>query len=121
MVKKHSELAKRLSSMEESSNGVLSLAKGLRKHWPLVVAGIIVSASASLLYSKSLPKVYESTALVEFDPNVIRPLSDKQDLNVRSFQSYWDNREYYETQYRIITSGRVMSSVVRDLGLQTDP
>ena len=37
------------------------------------------------------------------------------------WSAIWDTREYYETQYRIIQSDRVLSAVVRDLGLQNDP
>ena len=55
----------------------------------------------------------------EFDPNVVRPMGNKTDP-LAGFASFFDNREYYETQYKVITSERVLSAVVRDLGLQSD-
>src|SRR5262249_7145836 len=72
-----------------------------------------------LLYTKTLPRVYEAAALIEFDPDTIRPLPEKSDP-MRAFAAFWDNHEYYETQYRIITSDRVLIATARDLGLQTD-
>ena len=33
---------------------------------------------------------------------------------------FYDTREYYETQYRIITSSRVLEATARDIGLQSD-
>src|SRR5262249_20798881 len=34
--------------------------------------------------------------------------------------NYWDNHEYYETQYKIIQSSRVSQAVVAQLGLNHD-
>jgi capsular exopolysaccharide synthesis family protein len=68
---------------------------------------------------RTLARVYEASATIEFDPDVVRPLSDKGDATARFFASFADNREYYETQYNIMTSDRVLSAVVADLGLTT--
>ena len=51
-----------------------------RKHWPFLVASIILSTAAALFYAKSQPKVYEAASLLEFDPDTIRPLGNKQDI-----------------------------------------
>jgi capsular exopolysaccharide synthesis family protein len=67
-----------------------------------------------------MPKVYEAATLIEFDPDVIKPLGNKTDPLV-GWSAIWDTKEYYETQYRIIQSDRVLSAVVRELGLQNDP
>ncbi len=107
------------SAMEEAGSGALWLLRAILKRWPIVAACALLAAGVSLLYSKSLPKVYESGAMLEFDPDVVRPMADKTDP-LRGWSTFWDNREYYETQYRVMTSERVMSAVVRDLGLQND-
>ena len=95
------------------------VVRALRSGWPLVLAAAILGAGTALLWSKSQPKVYETGTLVEFDPDVVRPMGSKQDP-MMGWSAIWDTREYYETQYRIMMSDRVLSQVVHDLGLQTD-
>ena len=94
--------------------------RAIRKHWIIVLACMLLATGISLAYSKSVPKLYEAATLIEFDPDVIKPLGNKTDPMV-GWSAVWDTKEYYETQYRIIQSDRVMSAVVRDLGLQNDP
>jgi succinoglycan biosynthesis transport protein ExoP len=103
----------------EEGPGLLSLFVALRKHWPIVAACALMAAGVALLYSKTLPFLYEATAMLEFDPNAVRPLAKETDP-MRGWTSYWDNKENYETQYRVIVSESVLSMVVRDLGLATD-
>jgi capsular exopolysaccharide synthesis family protein len=66
-------------------------------------------------------RVYQAAATVQFDPNPPRPLGGKIE-NVVELGSggYWDTREYYETQYKIIQSMRVSLAVVNELGLHRD-
>lgn len=100
--------------------GVLWVWRGIRRSWPIIVACVVLSGAISLAYSKTLPRIYEASSLVEFDPDVVKPLGNKTDPMV-GWSSIWDTREYYETQYRIMQSDRVLASVVRDLSLQNDP
>ena len=99
--------------------GVLWLLRAVRKHWAIVAAIVLLAGAGSLAYSKTLPKVYEAATMLEFDPDVIKPLGNKADPLI-GWSAVWDTREYYETQYKIMTSDRVLSSVVRDLSLQND-
>lgn len=99
--------------------GVFWVVRALRKSWPIIAALVLLSGGISLLYSKSLPKIYEASTLVEFEPDVIKPLGNKTDPLV-GWSAIWDTREYYETQYKIMQSDRVLSTVVRDLSLQND-
>lgn len=108
-----------LTTAEEVSTALTTLVKALRKSWPIIIAVLIVSLGAAVLYTRSLPRVYQATAMIEFDPNMIRPLSEKTDTMM--WASYWDNREYYETQFKIITSDRVLTQVARDMNLQNEP
>ncbi len=100
-------------------DGVMTALRAVRKHWAIVVGLVLVCGAASLAYSKTLPKIYEAQTLLEFDPDVIKPLGNKADPIV-GWSAIWDTREYYETQYRIMQSERVLSAVVRDLSLQND-
>ncbi len=107
--------------VEESDENLLAQQLiVLRKNWPIVAACALMAAGASLLHAKTLPKLYQATAMLEFDPNAVRPLAMETDP-MRGWTSYWDNKEDYETQYRIITSESVLSTVVHDLSLTTDP
>ena len=93
----------------------------VRKYWPIVAACVTLTAGASLLYSKSATKIYESKALIDISAHVPQPLGDSNapalDIGAGLL---WDNHEYYETQYKILASDRVLSGVVRDLGLAND-
>ncbi|AKV03297.1 Tyrosine-protein kinase EpsD [Labilithrix luteola] len=106
---------------DESSalSGLLWFLRSLRKHWALIVALVVLCGAISLAYSKSLPKVYEAGALIEFDPDVIKPLGNKADPMI-GWSAIWDTQQYYETQYKLMTSDRVLSNVIRDLSLQND-
>jgi succinoglycan biosynthesis transport protein ExoP len=107
--------------VEESDENLLAQQLVvLRKNWPIVAACALMAAGASLLHSKTLPKLYQATAMLEFDPNAVRPLAMETDP-MRGWTSYWDNKEDYETQYRIISSESVLSTVVHDLSLTSDP
>ncbi len=101
-------------------DGVLWVVRAILKNWPFIVASVLLAGGIALAYSKSLPKIYEASTLLEFDPDVIKPLGNKTDPMI-GWSAVWDTKEYYETQYRIIQSDRVLSNVVRDLGLQNDP
>jgi capsular exopolysaccharide synthesis family protein len=108
---------------EESVGSTAALVwffSALRKSWPIVVACALLTGGISLLYTRTQAPVFESAAMIEFDPDVVRPLGDKTDP-MRGWSVFFDNHEYYETQYHVITSDRVLSAVVRNLGLQNDP
>jgi capsular exopolysaccharide synthesis family protein len=100
-------------------SGLLLSLRAVRKHWAIVVGLVLLCGAGSLAYSKTLPKIYEAQTLLEFDPDVIKPLGNKADPMV-GWSAVWDTREYYETQYRIMQSDRVMAAVVRNLSLQND-
>jgi len=110
-----------VSALDITSAGIVAFMKAVRKHWALLVAGTLLSAGGSLLYAKSQQKVYEARATIEIDPHANQPLGEKTssafDLGAGLA---WDAREYYETQYKIMTSDRVLSAVARDLSLASD-
>jgi succinoglycan biosynthesis transport protein ExoP len=59
--------------------------------------------------------------LLEIDPRPMQPLKDKtNDVLDMGAGEYWDTRDYYTTQYKIIVSERVLSKVVGDLALAHD-
>lgn len=116
----HADQATAASSNDSSAlDSVLWIVRAIRKSWAIIVAAVLLAGGGSLLYSKTLPKVYEAQSLLEFDPDVIKPLGNKTDPLI-GWSAVWDTQQYYETQYKIIQSDRVLSMVVRNLGLQND-
>jgi succinoglycan biosynthesis transport protein ExoP len=108
--------------IREATSSFIGVLKAVRKHWPVVTAAVAIFAGSALLYSKSVTKIYQSDSLLEISSYVPQPLGEpnKPALDMGAFGQF-DNHAYYETQYKIIVSSRVLSAVVRDLGLMNDP
>jgi polysaccharide biosynthesis transport protein len=93
----------------------------VRKYWTTALSTAVFVALIVTFYTLGQTKIYQASATVMFDPNPPRPLGQRVEAIVEmGAGSYWDNREYYETQYRIIQSTRVALAVVGELGLQHD-
>jgi polysaccharide biosynthesis transport protein len=107
---------------EEAATTLTSALKVLGKHWVMMTSCVILAGGIALLYSKSQPRIYEATTMLEINPHADQPLGEKDDGSSLDIGAglYWDTREYYETEYKILTSDRVLRSVVRDLSLATD-
>ncbi len=123
MTSSHTAPARTASLASSSPTGVDAtvLLKALRKGWPFIVACVLLCAGASLMYWKSQPAVYEASTLLEINPNPAQPLADKaSDVHDMGVGIYWDAQEYYQTEYQIVTSDRVLGVVVRDLSLTND-
>ena len=109
------------TSSRDTSDGIWSVLKNVRKHWPIVLASAMLSAGAGLAYSKSATKIYEAATLLEIDPNPIQPLKgDVADVLDMGAGNYWSTQEYYTTQYKLIVSERVLAKVAKDLALARD-
>jgi polysaccharide biosynthesis transport protein len=108
----------------EAPRGGFSLASlwtGVRKNWWLtsLVAFVVVLATA--FYTLGQTKLYQAKATILFDPQPPRPLgNDVQQVVDVSQSSYWNNKEYYKTQFWILKSRQLASIVVRDLNLNKD-
>lgn len=93
----------------------------VRKHWVIAMATAVTVSLLVAFYTLGQTKIYQATATIQFDPNPPRPLGRGVDTVVEmGTGSYWNNREYYETQYKIIQSMRIALAVVRDLNLHND-
>jgi uncharacterized protein involved in exopolysaccharide biosynthesis len=108
---------------EDAGQGanLLRALQRLRKHWLLILAITATISSVVAFYTLGQKRIYQASATVLFDPNPPRPLGRSVDTVVdMSSGSYWNNKEYYETQYQLMRSRRVALSVVEDLGLHND-
>ncbi|HWA74811.1 MAG TPA: polysaccharide biosynthesis tyrosine autokinase [Polyangiaceae bacterium] len=108
------------SELPESRLSVVALWLAVRKNWLLMVVLTALVGSGTAFYTLGQTKIYEASATIMFDPNVPRPLGERASGAVGDLSSYWNNKEYYTTQYWMIRSMRVASQVVRDLELNKD-
>jgi len=105
----------------DAASSLTAAMRVITKYWATVVACVIFCGGAAIFYSKSLPKIFQAQTMLELDPHAAQPLGEKEGggLDIGA-GVYWDTREYYETEYKILTSDRVLRGVVRDLGLASD-
>ncbi len=92
----------------------------IRHRWLIAIVFVVV-AGAVALYSTRQPKVYGASISLIIDSREPRFLDNKiQDINSDSYSNYWVNKEYLETQTRVITSRAVSQRVVDKLALGQD-
>ncbi len=114
--------ARAVPDSQEAPSLLLEQLKTLWKHRWIVLSGVALALCLDALWVLRQPKIYAATATVQFEPNPPRPLGRQvEDVDTSGTASYWNLREYYETQYRVIRSRGVAEGVVRRLGLQHDP
>jgi polysaccharide biosynthesis transport protein len=93
----------------------------IRKRWPFVVLSMIVATVIAFVYTYRQPKIYEATCQIIIEPMAPQVLPGSKDVVELGTGTYWANKEFYETQYRIIQSTSVGQRTAEKLGLQYDP
>jgi polysaccharide biosynthesis transport protein len=93
----------------------------LKRKW-LVLAVAAAAAGSALFWALRQPRIYEASATLDIEPNAPNVLggqvSEVMDLGAGV---YWNNREYFETQYKILQSRETAQAVVERLKLDRDP
>ena len=93
----------------------------LRKYWTSALLVVVVVVVATAFFTLGEKKIYAAEATIQFNPNPPKPLGRRvENIVDMGAGSYWNNQEYYETQYRVIASRRVAQATVNELGLQND-
>src|ERR1022692_4943787 len=92
----------------------------IRKRWPFVVLSMIVATVIAFVYTYRQPKIYEATCQVIIEPMAPQVLPGSKDVVELGTGSFWANKEFYETQFRIIQSTNVGQRTAERLGLQYD-
>lgn len=93
----------------------------LKRKWLILLVFALV-VGATTLWARNQPKVFAAQISLIIDSKEPRFLDNQiQDVNNDSTSAYWANKEYLETQSKIITSRAVSQRVVEKLGLNTDP
>ncbi len=99
---------------------LLEMVRTLMRHKWLVLGAAFVVPMLTTFYAMGLPKVYQATAVIEYDPTPPRPLgSDVEDV-ADPVGNYWMSQEWYATQNKVIASRTIAEVVVRKLGLHRD-
>src|SRR6185312_14406772 len=93
----------------------------IRKRWPFVVLAMIVATVIAFVYTYRQPKIYEATCQAIIEPMAPQVLPGSKDVVELGTGTFWANKEFYETQYRIIQSTSVGQRTAEKLGLQYDP
>jgi capsular exopolysaccharide synthesis family protein len=88
--------------------------------WLILVTACVVLASA-VFFTLGQRKIYEARAVLQIDPAPPQPLGrDVQAVVAMGADSYWTQKEYLETQYRVLQGRRLAADVVRTLRLNQD-
>lgn len=90
------------------------------KHAVLLIACWAAVFATGLFWTLGQTKTYRAEATLRLDPDPPRPLGTKVEMVGSGNSSYWNRREFYETELRTMRSRRVATAVVRALGLQGD-
>jgi len=93
----------------------------IRKRWPFIVLSMIIATVVAFVYTYRQPKIYEASCHVIIEPQAPQVLPGAKDVVELGTGTFWANKEFYETQYRIIQSTGVGQRTVEKLGLQYDP
>mgnify|MGYP000954249832 CR=1 FL=1 len=94
--------------------------EALLKYWWLIGALVAASLGGGVHYARQQPPVYRATATIVIDAVRATILSDVAPVVDTGGQSLWAQREYMETQLRILTSSAVAEQVATELGLAQD-
>ena len=98
-----------------------SLLRALNKHWMLAAATAAFVMLAVGFYTAAQTKIYRSSATIQIDPSPPQPLGKGVqtvvDMGAGDFVA---NRQYLETQYKLIQSKRIALAVVERLNLHHD-
>ncbi|MFW2390340.1 MAG: GumC family protein [Polyangiales bacterium] len=87
--------------------------------WILCTA--LATTTLIALWTFRLPKVYQATVTLEYDPNPTSPLGSSVEDVGGQVSHFLMSREFFETQNLIIQSRVVAERVVERLGLADDP
>ena len=87
----------------------------------LIVGAALVTGVVVLAWTVRQPRIYEASCSIQYDPNPPRPLGSGVEDVADPVGSFWMNREFFETQNRIIRSRSLAERVVRLFGLHEDP
>ncbi len=92
----------------------------LRRRWPFMLLAIIMVTALGVIYTMRQPKIYQASTVIVLNNETLRPLG-RQVEGLESTASYYlFNKDYRNTQAKVITSRPVLEKVVANLQLATN-
>ena len=104
----------------ESTFNVRDHLRILRKRLWLIVGVIVAAGGLAGAWLFTQPRIYRASGTLHIDTSAPRVLGDVKDVVDLGAGDYWSNKEFYETQYKIIASRDVLDRVVEKEGLDRD-
>ena len=93
----------------------------LRKYWRTAIGVALAVFVGTTFFTLSRVRVYRAEATIQLDPNPPRPLGKDVEAVVDvGAGNYWDNREYTQTQHRLLQSMSLAIATSRALDLAHD-
>jgi len=89
-----------------------------RKWWTL--GTLVLVLAAVVLVTQRQPRIYRATSSVIIEATPPRVLSGVKDVVELGSSNYWALRDYFQTQYKVITGLEVCGRVVERLGLDRE-
>ncbi len=94
--------------------------KIIRKRMWTVVAFFIITVTVVTIFTLRQKKIYEASASIIIEVDAPQVLGNVREVYNLGPGSYWSNKEYFETQYKVITSRSVAQKVVQLLRLENN-
>ena len=87
-----------------------------KRRWVIVLIASL-GCLAAYGWTAKQPRIYEADCSLQYDPNPPRPLGNDMADVASPTAMWWESREFFATQNRIISSRAVAEKVVRKLSL----
>src|SRR5690606_20417677 len=91
--------------------------KILRKRLRLIAAVAAGAVALGVLYLLLAPRIYRAESSIIIEAGGSRILGEETASVEFAPTDYWSNKEYFETQYKVLASREVLSRVVAKKGL----
>ncbi|MBI5529179.1 MAG: polysaccharide biosynthesis tyrosine autokinase [Deltaproteobacteria bacterium] len=91
----------------------------LKRKWTIMTFFVILVTSVAIGTLRQ-PKIYQATSSIIIDTVAPEVLSGVREVVDMGTGGYWTNKEFYETQYKILQSRALAKKVVNTLGLAAD-
>ena len=91
----------------------------LKRKWTILVF-MAITVTIVTLGTLRMPKIYQAVSSLIIDTAAPEVLSGIREVVEVGGGGYWFNRDYYETQYKILQSRQLAHKVAENLGLQND-
>jgi len=105
----------------DSPPSTFFLLRVLRKRWPLGLTVLLLTVAATIFYTMGQTRTYRASASIQIDPTPPRPLGNQVQAVVdMGTGNYWNNKEYFITQQKILEGRTIARDTAKALNLHRD-